>query len=149
MAAGTGEASEGFVVLPSGRRVRGGPIAGARPEGWVPDLAVHLSWRRPREPEWEREWIRWPDFRTPSDPTAAIEVLRRAHERAAHERVEVACRAGVGRTGTALAAMAILEGARTEEAVAWIKANYHPRAVETPGQWRFLFSIPRDDLPTL
>lgn len=131
-------ASAGFLALPSGRVVRGGALAGRRPSGWVPDLSVQLSWRWPRAPTWDREWIRWPDFRSPSDPEAALEVLRRAHARATDERVEIACRGGVGRTGTALAALVVLEGRRPERAISWVRDRYHLRAVEMPAQWRFL-----------
>lgn len=133
-----GGGAAGFLTLPSGRIVRGGPLAGRRPAGWEPDLSVQLSWRRPRTPAWDREWIRWPDFRSPSDPRAALEVLRRARERAAAERVEFACRGGVGRTGTALAALVVLEGRRPERAISWVRDRYHLRAVEMPSQWRFL-----------
>jgi protein-tyrosine phosphatase len=48
--------------------------------------------------------------------------------------VEVACRGGVGRTGTALAALAVLDGLSPGEAVRWVRREYHPRAVETPWQ---------------
>lgn len=132
---------EGVVVLPSGRRIRGGAITGARPPGWEPDLALHLSWRRPKAPECEREWIRWPDFRGPSDPAAALAVLRRVHERARDERVEILCRGGVARTGTALTALVVLEGRKPESAAAWIRANYAPRAIQTMWQWNFLFQV--------
>lgn len=132
---------EGFVVLPSGRRIRGGAITGVRPSDWQPDLTLHLSWRRPKAPKWEREWIRWPDFRGPTDPMAALETLRRVHERAADERVEILCRGGVARTGTALATMVVLEGRKPESAAAWIRANYAPRAVQTMWQWNFLFQV--------
>ncbi len=66
---------------------------------------------------------------TPLD--ALHEARRRA---AAGERVEVACRGGVGRTGTALAALAVLDGLTPGDAVHWVRAAYHRRAVETPWQ---------------
>jgi protein-tyrosine phosphatase len=69
--------------------------------------------------------------------------LRHAHERAAVERVELACGGGVGRTGTALAVLAVLSGVAATEAVAWVRAAYHPRAVETPWQRRWLRSVSR------
>lgn len=139
---GPGEGSaDGFVVLPSGRRIRGGAMTGDRPRGWHPRLALHLSWRRPRAPEWEREWIRWPDFRGPSDPAAALAVLREAHRRSLEEDVEILCRGGVARTGTALAALVVLEGRKPESAAAWVRANYAPRAVQTMWQWTFLFRV--------
>jgi protein-tyrosine phosphatase len=57
------------------------------------------------------------------------------------ERVEVACGGGQGRTGTALACLAVLDGVPPEEAVAWVRAHYRRRAVETPGQARFVRSF--------
>jgi protein-tyrosine phosphatase len=54
--------------------------------------------------------------------------------RAAYERVEVACSGGLGRTGTALACLAVLDGVPAGDAVAFVRGQYHPRAVETPWQ---------------
>jgi protein-tyrosine phosphatase len=44
------------------------------------------------------------------------------------------CQGGIGRTGTALACIAQLAGVSSKDAVPWVRANYHPRAVETPWQ---------------
>jgi protein-tyrosine phosphatase len=85
--------------------------------------------------------VRWPDFRTPASTEDAIAALQEAHERAAHERVEVACGGGVGRTGTGLAALAILAGLPSDEAVPWVRSHYHRRAVETPWQQRWLRKV--------
>jgi protein-tyrosine phosphatase len=52
--------------------------------------------------------------------------------------VEVACGGGLGRTGTALACLAVLDGVPAGEAVAYVREHYHPRAVETPWQRRFV-----------
>ncbi len=46
--------------------------------------------------------------------------------------VYVGCAAGLGRTGTFMAALARMAG--IDDAVAWVRANYDPRAVETPEQ---------------
>ena len=71
----------------------------------------------------------------PTDRADALDALREALTRArAGERVEVACGGGIGRTGTALAAFAVLEGTTPADAVAWVRATYHRRAVETPWQ---------------
>lgn len=80
---------------------------------------------------WHARWVRWPDFGLPADRADAGEALREAWARAASERVEVACAGGRGRTGTALACLAILDGVAAEHAVAWVRTHYHPRAVET------------------
>lgn len=87
---------------------------------------------------WEFRWLRWPDFRLPTDRTATATALREALERAGTERVEVACGGGQGRTGTALACMAVLDGVPSGEAVAYVREHYAPRAVETPWQRRFV-----------
>ena len=55
--------------------------------------------------------------------------------------MEVACRGGIGRTGTALAALAILDGLTPPEALAWVRDAYHHRAVETPWQRRWLRGV--------
>ena len=54
------------------------------------------------------------------------------------KRVEIACAGGIGRTGTALAALFVLQGTPVTEAVRTVREVYHPRAVETPGQRRWL-----------
>jgi hypothetical protein len=54
------------------------------------------------------------------------------------ERVEVGCLGGHGRTGTALACLAILTGCPSGEAVAWVRANYCADAVETAEQESFV-----------
>ncbi len=58
--------------------------------------------------------------------------------RAAEQRVEVACGGGLGRTGTALACLAVLDGVPNTEAVAYVREHYARRAVETPWQRRFV-----------
>ena len=52
--------------------------------------------------------------------------------------VEVGCAGGLGRTGTVLACMATLAGVQSSEAVAWVRANYDQRAVETAEQEAFV-----------
>jgi protein-tyrosine phosphatase len=83
----------------------------------------------------------------PSDRADALAALREAHTRArSGERVEIACRGGVGRTGTALAALAVLDGLMSAAAVQWVRAGYHRRAVETPWQRWWLRKV-RSDTP--
>ena len=48
--------------------------------------------------------------------------------------MEVGCLGGSGRTGTALACMAVLAGVPAAEAVPWVRAAYRPEAVETAEQ---------------
>ncbi|HEY8523717.1 MAG TPA: protein-tyrosine phosphatase family protein [Acidimicrobiales bacterium] len=127
----------GVVTLPGGARVRGRRLAAP---ACPADFGLVLA-PRPA-PAWPHRRIRWPDFWIPTDRADALDALAEALRRArAGERVEVACRGGVGRTGTALAALAVLDGLPTGEAVAWVRAAYHPRAVETPWQRRWLRSL--------
>lgn len=46
--------------------------------------------------------------------------------------VYIGCRAGIGRTGMMIAALAKLAG--IADPIAWVRAHYHPDAVETSGQ---------------
>ena len=128
----------GVVVLPDGRRVRGRGLRHPLPAGPPPQFAVVLLSRDPGPFPWPHRWVRWGDFRTPASTADALDALAEARGRAGGERVEVACGGGVGRTGTALAAMAVLAGLPSEDAVAWVRARYHRRAIETPGQRRWL-----------
>jgi protein-tyrosine phosphatase len=64
--------------------------------------------------------------------------LREAWEAAVDRRVEVACGGGFGRTGTALACLAVLDGVDPAHAVDFVRAGYLRHAVETPWQRRFV-----------
>jgi hypothetical protein len=128
----------GIVELPDGRRVRGRGLRHGVPEGETPAVGYYLLPRAPPPTLWPAEWIRWPDFRLPSDPDAAVAALRVAHERSATERVELACLGGVGRTGTALAVLAVLSGVTPGDALAWVREHYDRHAVETPFQRRWI-----------
>ncbi|KUL63104.1 MULTISPECIES: protein-tyrosine phosphatase family protein [unclassified Streptomyces] len=128
----------GVLQLPSGRLVRGRGLRRALPEGAVPGFGVYLLGKEPAPLPWEHVWLRWPDFRLPSDRARARDVLRDAWSRAEGERVEVACEGGRGRTGTALACIAVLDGVPAAEAVAYVRQGYDRRAVETPWQRRYV-----------
>jgi len=45
---------------------------------------------------------------------------------------------GRGRTGTALACLAVLDGVPPREAVAYVREHYEPRAAETPSRRRYV-----------
>ena len=139
------------ITLPDGTELRGRGLSQALPPGPLPTFGLYLG--RPPEaaqrrllrrgpgwrPDWPAEWVDWPDFRTPRDGPAAAAAIRHAYELARDgERVEVACTGGTGRTGTVIACMAILTGHPVDDAVSWARRHYRPRAVETPGQRRWI-----------
>ncbi|GAA3222633.1 protein-tyrosine phosphatase family protein [Oerskovia jenensis] len=131
----------GLVTLPDGRRFRGrGLAAGPPPDDDLPELGVYLTGAPHRE-AWESRWVAWPDFGLPRSTSEAVAALHEAFERAASERVEIACDGGTGRTGTSIALLARLAGVPADEAVGWVRAHYRPRAVETPGQRRLVARI--------
>jgi len=124
--------------LPSGRLVRGRALGRPLPPGLEPTFGLYLLGNPPAPVAWESRWLRWPDFRLPSDRDDAADALRDAWDRTESDRVEIGCHGGQGRTGTALACLAVLDGVPAGEAVAYVRANYSPRAVETPGQRRYV-----------
>ena len=130
------DGEHGVVRLPSGRLIRGRGLRNPMPAGQTPTFGVYLLGREPPEVSWESRWLRWPDFRLPADDAEARSVFLEALERAAADRVELAC--GAGRTGTALACVAVLEGVPSAEAVEFVRRNYDPKAVETPWQKRYV-----------
>lgn len=87
--------------------------------------------------------MRWSDFWLPADPDEALAALRRAHQLANEERVEITCDGGIGRTGTGLAALCTLEGMDPDAAVTWVRSHYHPRVVGVLWQRRFLHHVAR------
>ena len=82
--------------------------------------------------------MRWLDFWVPSSRPDALAALTEAWARAADDRVEIACGGGVGRTGTGLALLAVLDGVEADKAVAFVRDRYSPRAVEVPWQRAFV-----------
>ncbi|WP_433206558.1 protein-tyrosine phosphatase family protein [Dactylosporangium sp. CS-047395] len=120
--------------LPSGREIRGRALKEAADP---PDFGLYLLGREPAI-AWPSIWVRWPDFWLPTDRTKARQAFQEALRRAEHERVEVACLGGRGRTGTALACIAVLDGVPADEAVAYVRRHYSPHAVETPWQRRYV-----------
>jgi hypothetical protein len=138
-------AGAGVLRLPSGRLVRGRSLRQPLPPGPGPTFTVYLLSQPPPATAWQARWIRWPDFWLPSDQGNAREVLQEAWQAALAQRVEVACRGGRGRTGTALACLAIIDGVPAHQAVAFIRQHYQPHAVETPWQRRYVgrFTAPQ------
>lgn len=128
---------QGILTLPSGRRLRGGRVQ---------DMSGDADWSLvltalPRRVH-AGDWVWWPDFGLPLDSGEARRAIARAWTRSSAGRVQVACGGGVGRTGTALAACAVLDGMAPDAAIVYVRREYHPRAVETPWQRRWVASMP-------
>jgi len=144
------EPLSGAISLPDSTLIRGRGRREPLPAGPLPDFGLYLGRsppdrpgrfrRRPGwRPSWPAEWVDWPDFRLPRDDRLAAAAIEHAFLLArAGQRIEVACGGGTGRTGTVVACMAILAGHPAADAVAWTRRNYRPRAVETPGQRRWI-----------
>lgn len=99
----------------------------------TPDFGLYLDERW--APPWPHEHLDWPDFGVPEDLGALRRALTDLLDRGRKgERVEVGCVGGHGRTGTALACLAVLTGTPANDALAWVRANYCYKAVETDVQ---------------
>ncbi len=119
------------VVLPSGARVRGRALTD--PPEAAADFLLALA--KGPLPSWAHRRINWPDFWIPTDSSNAMDALQEILDRAREgQAVEVACRGGRGRTGTALAALAVMDGMTAEDALGWVREAYDAKAVETPWQ---------------
>jgi hypothetical protein len=130
------------VTLPGGVVVTAVSFDDADPytRDLAPDFGLYLDHRW--APPWPHEQVSWPDFGVPDEPAPVVAALRGLLARAeAGERVELGCLGAHGRTGTALAALAVLRGVPPDEAVAWVRANYCARAVETPEQELFVAGL--------
>lgn len=102
-----------------------------------PDFALYLDERWGSDPSvhWPFTLISWEDFGLPADEAWFFEAVREVHRRVQFgEFAEIACDGGTGRTGTTLACLATLAGVPAEDAVRWVRENYHPWAVEVPEQ---------------
>jgi protein-tyrosine phosphatase len=133
---------DGAIQLPDGVWVRGRGLRNPAPGGPTPDFGLYLGTGKLRARhtfDWPHAWVDWPDFLLPRDTRAAVTAIRDLHRRAADgQLVEVACGGGIGRTGTVIAALAVLTGIPAADAVAWTRTNYQHRAVETPWQRRWI-----------
>ncbi|WP_028280851.1 protein phosphatase [Arthrobacter sp. H5] len=124
--------------LPSGRLIRGRGLRDGDVEGAAPQFGLYLLGKPPPRMEWALRWVRWPDWRLPVDRVDARDAFSELWLRAGSERVEVACDGGRGRTGTALACLAILDGIHPDDAVQYVRKHYNVKAVETPWQRRYV-----------
>lgn len=130
------------VALTDGTEVIGVTFAADDPyeRDTQPAFGLYLDDRW--QPPWHHKHVDWPDFGVPADPerlrSALAEVLERARR---GETVEIGCLGGHGRTGTALACLAVLAGTPPEDAVAWVRSNYCEKAVETDAQERLVADL--------
>lgn len=132
----------GAVALPDGTVVRGRGVRAGLPPGPEPDFGLYLG--VPVRPTWTHRRLDWPNYGLPVDDARTARLIEEAYERARDgERVEVACLAGRGRTGTVLACLAVLSGLKAEHAVPWVRHHYDHRAVRAPWQRRWVLTSPR------
>ena len=127
------------VVLPDATEVTAVSFGSSDPydRDVPPDFGLYLDerWR----PPWPHEFLDWPDFGVPDDPIPVVAALQSLlHRVRAGQRVEIGCYAGHGRTGTALACLAILCEQAPSEAIGWVRSGYCERAVETDEQEAFV-----------
>ncbi|MFY9262258.1 MAG: protein phosphatase [Actinomycetaceae bacterium] len=143
----TWQDEEGVIKLPSGRKIRGRSWKNNPNE--KADVSVVLStsvgyrFGAPKVVSDAQETlaIDWPDFRLPRRPAQAKQTLYEVWERAIEERVEITCAGGVGRTGTALAMLAVFDGMDPADAIALVQEKYHPKACETRAQRAFVLDM--------
>ncbi len=132
------------VVLPDATDVTAVSFGSADPYAREarPDFGLYLDERW--QPPWPHDHLDWPDFGVPGDPVVVVAAFESLLQRArSGQRVEIGCYGGHGRTGTALAGLAILCGAAPDEAVSWVRATYCERAVETDEQEAFARTLIR------
>jgi len=136
----------GRLELPlAGQRISisGGPFD-AMPEG-ARGLCLEAGAARAAEAEWQLDV---PDYGVPDEAglrailAQMLEAMRAAPDGAYH----IGCKAGIGRTGTVMACLAIMAGAVEGDPVAWLRAAYFQGAIETPGQEAFVRGFARERL---
>jgi hypothetical protein len=130
------------VVMPDGTTVTAVSFDEADPysRDECPDFGLYFDSRW--NPPWPHAHVAWPDFNIPDDPATLIAAVASLLERArTGERVELGCLGAHGRTGTALAAAAILCGVPPLAAVGWVRSTYCDRAVENETQEAFVAAI--------
>ncbi len=97
------------VVLPDGVKVVAASYHSDDPYGrdQQPEYGLYLDYRW--QPPWPDEHVNWPDFSVPADVGEFGKSLRAVLDRPrAGMLVEIGCLGGHGRTGTALACLAVL-----------------------------------------
>jgi protein-tyrosine phosphatase len=110
-------------------RITGGPFD-SMPPG-ARGLCLEARAARVAEAEWRLDI---PDFGVP-DPAAlraVLEAMLAAMRDRPADAYHIGCRAGLGRTGMALACLGAMTGVAAP--IGWVRATYDPGAVETPAQ---------------
>ncbi|GAP45530.1 dual specificity protein phosphatase [Streptomyces azureus] len=135
------ESDAGVLRLPSGRLVRGrGLRHPLDPTAPTPSYGLYCSASSlPRSPGGRLVALaRLPPPVGPGGrPGGAGERLGTGRRGARGDRL----RRWPGRTGTALACLAVLDGVPGDEAVAYVRRHYDRKAVETPWQRRYVRSF--------
>ena len=136
----------GRLELPLGGQrisISGGPFdampAGAR------GLCLEARAARLAEAEWQLDV---PDFGLPDEAglRAVLAEMLQAMRATPDGAYHIGCKAGLGRTGTAMACLAIMAGAVEGDPVAWLRAAYNAEAIETPAQEDFVRRFARAGL---
>ncbi len=138
---------KGVVEFPSGRRIRG--RSWRLPVEQNATVSVILTTAAPGEFSTHsifagnprRIMIDWPDYRLPRRTAQAAEQLYGAWQMADSELVEITCRGGVGRTGTALAMIAMFEGMSACEAIDFVRSRYNEQSVQSHAQRGFIMDF--------
>lgn len=135
------------VVLSDGTPITAVSFAAGAPyeRDRVPDFGLYLDprWR----PPWPHTHLEWPDFGVP-DAAVRVSLQTTLSRARAGQRVEVGCLGAHGRTGTAMACLAILTGVPAARAVDWVRTAYCSEAVETPEQVKFVSDFANDGTET-
>lgn len=116
-------------------RITGGPFD-TMPDG-ARGLCLEPRAARAAEAEWRLDV---PDFGVPD--AVALRAVLGAMLAAMRERpgdaFHIGCKAGLGRSGLALACLAQMAGAVEGDPVAWLRARYVAEAIETAAQEEFV-----------
>ena len=131
------DGDHGLVLLPSRRPVRARELSGHALAGQLPEFGVCLSPVDWRPFEWPAQWLPW-HFWLPADRSQAAASLREVWRCCVDRRVELASWPAREQAGTALACLAVLDGASTADAVRQIKEQLEHWTVATPWQRRFI-----------
>ncbi|MBR0683200.1 hypothetical protein GXW74_22115 [Roseomonas eburnea] len=117
-------------------RISCGPFD-AMPQG-ARGLCLEARAARVAEAEWRLDV---PDFGVP-DPEALRSVLAgmlAAMRARPEDAYHIGCRAGLGRTGMALACLGAMAG--IDDPVRWVRGTYDPAAIETSQQEAFVIGF--------